>query len=720
MNEIWEKLQVQFTPPFGNSVLIFSVVLLIILLSPLLLRPLKIPGIIGLIISGMVVGPYGFNLIEKNAGVDLFSTIGLLYIMFLAGLDLNMRVFAKNRFKSFVFGFLTFSIPLTIGFPVCVYLLGYGFEASLLTASMFATHTLVAYPIVSKLGISKNEAVAVTVGGTIFTDTTVLIMFAVIVGSASGNLDQEFLIRLGISVAIFLSFVVFIVPNLARWFFRKLEGEKYSHYIFVLAIVFFCAFFAEMAGLEPIIGAFAAGLALNRLIPQTSSLMNRIDFVGNSLFIPFFLFSVGMIINLNVVMNGPQTLIVAGVLTAFAILGKWLAAWLTAIIMRFSKDQRNLVFGLSSSHAAATLAIILVGYKMQIIDEYILNGTIILILVTCLVASFVTENAGKKVALQEEHEHPHDKTNKSEEKILLPITEPSSMGKLLDFAIMIKRHRSLYPIFSLSVVDDEGDEVHQKLYDAKAMLNKAIVYAAAYDERVEIITTIDQNFASGLKRVSRELLATDVIIGNPKKTEALDILFGNHMQQVLNATVQTVYICNFTKALNVHGGIRVLCPPYSEKEFGFKAWLHKIDRLARNLNQTLHLYSTQETFDEIIAYQKSIRSQVKAKHTFFNDWEDFIILSREFEKDDLILVVSPRKGSISYTQVLERVPTKLVKHFGEYSFVVVVPETQKLSNLVGGTNDVDSTFIEKGIAQIRKGGSGIRKIFKKDKDFCYD
>jgi Kef-type K+ transport system membrane component KefB len=329
-------------------------------LSPILLRKLNIPGIIGLIIAGVVIGPYGLNILEKNSAIDLFSTIGLLYIMFIAGLELDMNEFKSNRNKSLLFGFFTFIIPLGIGFPVCFYLLGYDFNASFLTASMFATHTLVAYPIVSKLGVSKNQAVAITVGGTILTDTAVLIILAVIMGNSQGNLNSEFWIRLGVSLAIFSAIMFLIIPRIAKWFFRKLESEKHSHYIFVLSMVFLAAFLAEVAGVEPIIGAFVAGLALNKLIPHSSALMNRIEFIGNSLFIPFFLISVGMLVDISVILSGPTALIVAGTLSVVALFGKWFAALFTQLIFKYSKAQRQLIFGLSSAHAAATLAVIVI------------------------------------------------------------------------------------------------------------------------------------------------------------------------------------------------------------------------------------------------------------------------------------------------------------------------------------------------------------------------
>ena len=403
MLDFFNKLAEEFVLPLENPILVFSLVLFIILLSPIVLKRFSIPGIIGLIIAGVIIGPYGFNMVKKES-IELFSTLGLLYIMFIAGLELDLNEFKANKYKSLLFGIFTFIFPLSIGFPVCHYLLGYDFNASLLTASMFATHTLVAYPIVSKLGVSKNQAVAVTVGGTILTDTAVLIILAVVMGKSQGSLNQEFWIKLGVSFVIFTAIMFLLIPRIAKWFFRKLESEKHSHYIFVLSVVFFAAFLAEVAGLEPIIGAFAAGLALNKLIPNSSALMNRIEFMGNSLFIPFFLISVGMIVDVRVILSGPMAIIIAVTLSVVAIASKWIAALFTQLIFRYSKLQRQLIFGLSSSHAAATLAVILVGYRAKIIDDNILNGTIILILITCIVASFVTEKAAKQLVVQSDSE----------------------------------------------------------------------------------------------------------------------------------------------------------------------------------------------------------------------------------------------------------------------------------------------------------------------------
>ncbi|MDD3721774.1 MAG: cation:proton antiporter [Lutibacter sp.] len=715
MTDFFKHLMHEFALPLGNPVLIFSLILLIILLSPILLRKLNIPGIIGLIISGVVIGPYGLNILEKNSAVDLFSTIGLLYIMFIAGLELDMNQFKANRNKSILFGFFTFIIPLSIGFPVCFYLLGYDFNASFLTASMFATHTLVAYPIVSKLGISKNQAVAVTVGGTILTDTAVLIILAVIIGNSEGNLNQDFWIKLGISLAIFSAIMFYIIPKIAKWFFSKLESEKHSHYIFVLAVVFFAAFLAEVAGVEPIIGAFVAGLALNKLIPHSSALMNRIEFIGNSLFIPFFLISVGMIVNLSVILKGPEAMIIAGTLTVVALLGKWIAALFTQLVFRYSSAQRQLIFGLSSSHAAATLAIILVGYKAKILDENILNGTIILILITCIVASFATEKATKKIVFEMDEDSSELKKGSefSDEHILIPFANIESIEKLLEFSIFIRDKKSANPISILSVVSN-NDEAEINIIRARSKLENFVKQASASETKVTVITTIDHNPASGISRISKEIMADIIVLGWPQHTGLLEKLVGEKVDNILNNNNKTTFICHFEKPLVLHKRIALAIPPLAEHENGFNLWFAKMAKLAQELSIPILLCCNETTQNYIYKLVKKIRLTASIVPYSFEDWDDFFIIAKVVKADDLLAVVCARKGAASYMNMFENLPSKLEKYFKKNSRIVIYPQqfNQRFSN--EHYNNITPEPLRKGIEAAQKIGRGIGNIFKKD------
>jgi Kef-type K+ transport system membrane component KefB len=706
MEPFLENFAHEFQTPFTNSVLIFSLILFIILLVPVIFNRFKIPGIIGLILSGIVIGPHGLHLIRDNSAVDLFSTIGLLYIMFIAGLELDLVEFRKNRNKSIVFGLFTFLIPISIGLPVCLFVLGYGFNTSLLTASMFATHTLIAYPIVNRLGISKNQAVAIAVGGTILTDTAVLLLLAIISGSVESGLTNDFWTVLIFSVVIFVGIVVFIVPKISSWFFRRLEDEKYAHFIYVLSIVFLCAFIAELAGLEPIIGAFAAGLVLNRLIPHTSSLMNRIEFVGNSLFIPFFLISVGMIIDVKVLVSGPQAIIVAGVLTIVAILGKWLAAQATGFIYKYSSDEKNLIFGLSSAHAAATLAVILVGYKIHLIDDNILNGTIILILITCVVASFVTERAGKNLLIRSDQE---PEKIVEEQRILVPIANPQTMEKLIDFAAMIRNPSDRSPIVALSVVKDD-DQAQQKLLQSRKLLEKVTIHAASSDQKIEITSTIDRNVANGIRRIAKEKFITDLVLGWSEERSIADIIFGKTFDGLVKQTSQNIFITRFVSPLNIQNRILLICPVFAEKEVGFYKWLASVMRLSSQLTAAIHLYATSESHHDIMKYYRSGKFSVKIEYKGVMDLGQ-VSKVVSVQHSDMIILVTSREGGISYSPALDVLPRKLAKQFPQNNVVFVYPETAASNLIQNYEQEVTGGILEKGMGIVQK----ATRFFKKAK-----
>ncbi len=701
MNYFFKHLISEFDLPLNNPVLVFSLLLLIILLSPLLLRKFNIPSIIGLIISGVIIGPFGFHIIENNSAIELFSTIGLLYIMFIAGLELDLNEFKTHKNKSIIFGFLTFIIPLAVGYPIMYYVLNYDVNASFLTASMFATHTLVTYPIVSKLGVSKNQAVAIAVGGTILTDTAVLIILALIIGNSQGTLDSQFWLKLIISMLIFGVIMFYIIPKLAKWFFQKLESEKHSHYIFVLSVVFFSAFLAEVAGLEKIIGAFMAGLALNKLIPHSSALMNRIEFIGSSLFIPFFLISVGMIVDVSVIFKGPTAIILALVLTATSLFGKWLAAFFTQLILKYSSVQRRLIFGLSSSHAAATLAVILVGFQYKIIDENILNGTIILILLTCIIASFTTEKAAKQLLLENENIDLVSVPTKSktEEQILVSIGQNTNLEKLLEFAELIQDKKSLNPISFLSVVPN--DEVAERnLAKSKRKLDELVKHGAATETKVNPITTIDHNIANGISRVTKEISADYVIVGWMEKTGFFDKLLGEKADAIINNVDKTLFICQLEKPFVSFKRMIIVSPDLAEREYAFKDWVHKLALMASELSIPLVHYGDERTHQAIQNEWEKAKFSTSISYKTIPDFDDFVKLTNDIKPNDLLVLISSRKGSISYISDLDALPDTLEKYFEENNKIIIYPQQFEYHFLIDKYMDYTENPLSKGIEQI--------------------
>jgi Kef-type K+ transport system membrane component KefB len=712
-------LLLKLSLPLENPVIIFSVVLFIILFAPILFNRIKVPHIIGLIISGIIVGPYGLTLLSRDSSIVLFGTVGLLYIMFLAGLEIDLAEFKKNRNKIIVFGLTTFVLPLVTGTLASYYLLGYGFLSSLLLASMFSTHTLVSYPIVSKYGVTRNRAINMTVGGTMITDILALLILAGVAGVSKGDVSPAFWFQLGVSFFIFILVVLFVFPLICRWFFKRFD-DSISQYIFVLAMVFLASFLAEIAGVEAIIGAFFSGLVLNKFVPHSSPLMNRIDFVGNALFIPFFLISVGMLVDISVLVNGWGALKVAGVILLVALSSKFLAAWITQKVFRLSSEEGMMIFGLSSSHAAATLAIILVGYNIivgetalgepiRLLDEDVLNGTIVLILVSCAVSAFVVENAAKKLALQQEDETPGEADNN--EKILISLSYPDMIADLVDFAVMLKPKRSTIPLYGLHIVTDE-DQKNDSASHGKKILNKAVAHASSSENILTPLTRYDANISNGITYSIKEQNITDVVIGLHQKTDHKTFL-GPKIENIVKRIFETIYIYKSAQPINTLRRIVVAIPPAGSNDPGFLHWLTKLTLLAKLNTMPIHFYATTHTIKAIKAIMARKATTVQMEFNEFSAWEDFLIFSRELKKDDLFVVIFARKGSASYIQHFEKLPGYLANYFQEQSLLLIYPKQLESGINMSDIEQADSAFIGTLSDKIGSLGKAARDLRRK-------
>jgi Kef-type K+ transport system membrane component KefB len=722
MDYFFEHLLSEFKLPLHNPVLVFSLMLFIILLSPIVLRKARIPAIIGLILSGVLIGPKGLNLIGSEAmaasgNIKLFATIGVLYIMFIAGLELDLTQFKKYIKKSLTFGLLTFIIPIVLGYPLCLYVLHLSPMASLLTASMFATHTLVAYPIISKYGLSKHSSVAITVGGTILTDTAVLIILAIITSSSKGSLDFSFWLRLITSLGIFSLIMFLIIPKIARWFLSKLDSEKTSQYIFILATVFFSAFLAEVAGVEGIIGAFVAGLVLNKLVPHNSILMNRIDFIGNSLFIPFFLIFVGMVVDYRAFFAGSWPLIIAAVLTTFAIFSKWLAAYTTQIIFKLSKNERNIIFGLSTSHAAATLAIIMVGYGdgHGILDINIVNGTILLILFTCMTASFVTEIAGKNLLIEqaENGDEGQNETKLRNQHVLVSMNELQGNESLLDFGILISDSKVINPISVVSVHENNVD-AEKMIRKSRKSLEDIVKHFSGHEIKINTIATIDLNISSGIARVSKELVSDIVILNDSSKINLLKRLVGDDRSHLLDSCDKTIFFCRLDQPTINYERIVLICPAFAELETDFAIWMERILRLAKELTIKVHLYGTEGVYDRALKVGQANKIDFEMS-AFEIDNLDDVFLKANKKPGDIVVVCASRFGSVSYTPEIEGFLGRIEKAYPDNDTIIIYPGQEK-ENIFTNYDDITGNPISVGVETIQKIGKEVGSIFKKNTD----
>ncbi|MBI9041028.1 cation:proton antiporter [Lutibacter sp.] len=702
------------TLPLTNPVLKFLIILVIILITPILLNKIKIPALLGLIIAGAFIGPNGVNLILRDDGIILSGTAGLLYIMFLAGLEIDLVDFKKNSKKSLIFGLFTFSIPMIIGIFVGIYVLNFSVITSVLLASMFASHTLIAYPIISKLGVTKNKAVTVAIGGTMITDILALLVLAVIVGMTSGEVNTAFWLRLTVSVVSFGFFVIFFFPIITRWFFKKVE-DNISQYIFVLAMVFFGAFLAELAGIEAIIGAFLAGLSLNRLIPRTSALMNRVEFVGNAIFIPFFLIGVGMLIDYKMFFKDFETIKVGAIMIIVATFAKFMAAWLTQKTFNFTKDERRLIFGLSNAQAAATLAAVLIGYNIilgknefgepiRLLNESVLNGSILMILFTCTIASFVAQKGATNIALLENSDTKEETTIK--EKILIPISNVETTDELINLGITIKTKKNKDGLYALTVVNNSTTDTNAHK-SAHKILSNATKIASASDNHLQELLRYDVDISNGILNVVKEHKITYLILGLHQKSELSDSFLGDLTEGVLSKCNTTTFIYKSKQPLATVKRHLIIMPPRAEKEIGFPFWLIKIWNIAKNTGTKLVFYGTSETLNYIFEINKN--HPVACEFKEFEKWDDFEIISKQIQKDDaIIVVVSKREQQLK--NHLSQLNSDLNKSFKTNSFILIYP--LQIYNSISNQIDLKNPSILEPIEKLDEISKTISKLFK--------
>lgn len=669
---------IDFTLPLADPILKFLLILLIILAAPLLLNKLRIPHLLGLIIAGAIIGPHGFNLVLRDSSIILSGTAGLLYIMFLAGLEIDMADFKRNSTKSLAFGMYTFLIPMILGTVVGIWVLRFNILTSVLLASMFASHTLIAYPIISKLGISKNKAVSITVGGTMITDTLALLVLTIIVGMATGQVNDMFWIRLGVSILIFALIVLFGFPFIGRWFFKHVH-DNISQYIFVLVMVFLGSFLAQVAGMEAIIGAFLSGLALNRLIPQSSPLMNRVEFVGNAIFIPFFLLGVGMLIDYRTFFTSFETIKVGLIMIIVATAAKYIAAWMTQKTFHLSTDQRSVIFGLSNAQAAATLAAVMVGYNVitgtdangepiRLLNESVLNGTILMILVTCTIASFAAQKGAHNIAAQDISDKEENK--KESEHILIPVSNEETVEELVNLSLAIKSPQNKNGLFALKVIDNHHSD-EKALKQSRRVLQTAVNTAAATDTRMKDLLRYDLSVSNAIASVVKEREITDLVVGLHKEKDIPAAFLGHIVESVLAESSVSTFIYKPAQPISTVRRHLIIIPELAEKEIGFNQIIFRLRNVTQNTGAATVFYGSEATLN---ALKKLLaKKSGEASYIEFNDWDDFLIVFRDIKPDDTMWIILSRKEGLSYAPAMARIPKYLNKYFQANSFVLAYP-----------------------------------------------
>lgn len=664
--------------PITDPTLIFFVVMLIILFAPIVMGKLRIPHIIGMVLAGVAVGRYGLNILVRDDSFELFGKVGLYYIMFLASLEMDIEGVRRNKGRFGVFGLLTFAVPSIMTYVACITVLHYSVLASLLLGCIMASNTLIAYPIVGRYGLQRKPSVTLSVGSSMIALLMALVSLAAIVAAYGGNTGVVFWLWFVGKFVGYCLLMALLIPRLARWFLRR-YSDAVMQFIFVMSMLFMSAALSEAVGLEGIFGAFVAGLILNRFIPHVSPLMNRIEFIGNALFIPYFLIGVGMLINLRLLFAGGGIVGVVIMIVVFGTVGKAVAAYLAGWLFRLPVSSGNMMFGLTSAHAAGAIAMLMVGMKMEVepgvplVTDDMLNGVVIMILFTCIISTIMTERAAQQITLRDK-EMPEDTTaNESEEKVLIPMRYPEYAQRLVNLAMMMRSPKNTTQMVGLNVVYDD-DDMPRKQEQGQRLLERMTQYAAAADIHMQTQVRVAANIANGIRHAYKEFRATEILIGMHMHPEVSQKFWGEFHQSLFNGLNSQIIMARLTQPLATIRRIQVAVPSRAQFEPGFYRWLERLCRLGSNLECHTEFFGREDVLPLIENYVLSRHHDMRVSYTRMAHWAEMPSLAASISADNLFVVVTARKGTVSYKNALEFLPDEITRHFSGSNIMIIFPD----------------------------------------------
>ena len=664
-------------PLITSPTLIFCVVLLIILFAPIIMGKLRIPHIIGMVLAGVLVGQYGLNILERDSSFELFGKVGLLYIMFLAGLEMDLESVKRNSSRFLTFGLLTCLVPLALTFVMSAWLLDYSPTASFLLGCIMASNTLVAYPIISRYGLQRDPSVMLSVGSSMLSLFMALLMLAALAASYGEDAGVTFWLLFILKFILFLALSIWLIPILARYFLRR-YSDAVMQFIFVLAVMFLSAAASEAIGVEGIVGAFTSGLILNRYIPHVSPLMNRIEFTGNAIFIPYFLIGVGMLINVRTLFQGPHMLWIVSLIVFFGTFGKAVAAYLSSLLFRLPKSAGHMMFGLTCAHAAGAIAMVMVGMRLEVspghylVSDEMLNGVVIMILITCIISTLITEHAAQQIVIAN-REQPTADGQQEHEKILLCVKYPDIAPQLLELAMMMRSRTHDSGLVALNVVYDD-DKSAQNRQRGLQLLEQLQQRASASDISMQTQVRLSTNIANGIKHAFRETGGSEIIMGMHVHTEVNPKFWGDFIQSLYNGLNRQIVLTRFVQPLNTLRRIQVVVPSRAEFEPGFYRWLERLGRMAANLDCRIQFHGRNESLDLIRQYLDSHYATIRAEYTYMAHWNELPTLAETIQTDHMFVVITARKGTISYKNALDRLPNELMQHFSGKNLMIIFPD----------------------------------------------
>lgn len=674
-----------FSLPVTDPVGVFLILFAVLFGAPILAELVKAPALAGIVLAGMLLGPKGFGILRLDAWMEALGTLGLLYIFFTAGLEIDLAKLRKKKTDTIVFGGLTFLIPLCLGYLAGVLLFGMGTVPSILLGSLFASHTMLPYPIVQAMGLSGSRAVYASVGATAITDT--LAMTALALTTAGTGPGWTFWLRTVGILTVWTAAAALILPALISRFFRRIKPGGTSEFLFALTIAFFCSAAAGLSGLEPAVGAFAAGLLLNGHIPERSGLMSQLKFAGDALFIPLCIFYIGMLADIPALFTRPDTALPALAMLAVILVSKYGSSLLLKPLFGFSLSEVNIAFGLSVNQTASTMAAALVGYRLGLFGDAILNGTVVMFAATCVLGPIITRRAAASLAMENTRGLNDEEPRR--ERILIAVSNPSTLKPLADFAFLMRDPKSKEPVLPVCVVQDSPGS-DRDLEQAETVLAQAIAQGVSDGVPVRPSAFVSLNAAEGILQAAGTQGATTLLVGWNRPPKPTGAIFGDVVDQLLTGGRELTIVARLRKPLPESSSLMLIIPPFAERNPGAARAYALLRRILGGVPAKLSVLTLAS--DEIGVRESLKRVRGSIPHvTAMESWKEFPRYIEKQPEGTTFLFLCPRPGRLAWHPSLEQLPRETAQAFPDSTLLVFyLPEEDGVQESPRSENDSET------------------------------
>ena len=603
--------------------------------------------------------------------------------MFFAGLGIDLEEMKRNKVWGIIFGILTFAIPWALCYLSCVWLLRLSASTSAILACLMGSHTLISYPIISRYGLGRRKSVTISVAGALVAILLALIVYAVMM-STHGNSDFNpywFVLK----IAVYISAVIFIYPRIARDFFSRVTNS-FSHFIFVMILLALSCGLAQVIGLDSIVGAFLAGIVLNRYIPKSSPLMNRLDFVGNTLFVPLFLLGTGLMIDLGGMTGNWLFLTAFAVLFIVGTFGKWLAALIVQKANGFTSNDRRVVFGLSASHAAGALAIAMGAYAGGLMDNTTLSATVLIVLFSCILSNIITEKAADVL-----HQDNISDASGADSRLMVMLTGSNTLQALMDTAITLYDKNS--PELVGLYVTINGEHAPKYMQDGKGRLEEASRIAASADVPFIAHNRLGNNIIDSILHASNEFSADRMLMGLPLR-HSIDLPYLDNIISPLNDGFNgQIALQRFVTPMNTIRRIVVLVPGPVLQDDAFEKCMESIYRITMAIGCATEFYGKDQPISAVRGTGLNFSSG-RVSYNEVSETADMHWVISGLQSDHLLIIVGPRESESHAGRSFRHLYERIHMPETDFSTMLLFPETQNVKGKEEATLRTERDFLK--------------------------